>query len=41
MDEDIEAYDIEDWEQDIQDDVESIYLEEIEEDKFYPEENNI
>ena len=42
MDEDIEAYDVEDWDQnDIQDDIESIYLEEIIEDEFYPEETNV
>ena len=37
MDEDLEAFDVEDWEQDIQDDIESIYPEEIIEDEFYPE----
>ena len=41
MDEDLEAFDVEDWNQnDIQDDIESVYPEEIE-DKFYLEENNI
>ena len=36
MDEDLEAFDVEDWEQD---DIESIYSKKIE-DEFYPEEIN-
>ena len=41
MNEDLEAFDIEDWDQDkLQDDIESIYFEEIIEDEFYPEEIN-
>ena len=39
MDEDLEALDVEDWEQDIKDDIESINSEKIE-DEFYPEETN-
>ena len=39
MDEDIEVFDVEDWDLDeLQDDIESIYPEEKEEDEFYPEE---
>ena len=41
MDKDIEAFDIEDWDQDeLQDDIESIYPEEIEEDELYSEKIN-
>ena len=40
MDEDIEAFDVEDEDKDeLQDDIECIYSEEIE-DEFYPEETN-
>ena len=39
MDEDLKAFDVEDWEQEMEDDIESIYSEKIE-DEFYPEEIN-